>query len=441
MGALTEGALQVMLLTNLKKSAFLLVVLGTVAFGTGIVPVRASPSVEDNLANIEVRKSLDPKRLVGLAVQLRSKDHDERSAALAALAGLLVGTRDGDAYFGPVIEPLFGLAGWGGIARKNAYQAEALLVLIGTQTKPLLRQRLKSADAHDRRVAAELLVRIGPRDVSLVRQLRPLLTDPDGYVRQAAIHGLGIAGPPAKEAIDDLERVATNDPIVPRRVAARIALIQIAGASAERVGDLAAFLELKEPCEGAAVYAASALGDLGQQAQKAERQLRAALEHTEAGVRTTAAHALGQVGARSPATITALIGLLKKDPEREARRSAAWSLGQIGPAARAAIPALHTALQGDGRGGWYVAADALGKIGGAEVVPILTVALSNPDADIRLASMRGLGDLGLTARPAVPALEKARREDPREGNRRAAAEALRLIEQTVEKMKQDSPPE
>jgi HEAT repeat protein len=440
MSALTEGALQVMLLTNLKKPAVLLVVLGTVAFGNGVVPARASPDVEDNPANVEVWKGIDPKRLVELAVQLRSKDHDERSAALAAMAGLLVGTREGDTYFGPVLEPLFGLAGWGGIARKNACQAEALLVLIGSQAKPLLRQRLKSADAHDRRVAAELLVRIGPRDVSLVRQLRPLLTDPDGYVRQAAIHGIGRVGPPAKEAIEDLEQVATNDPIVPRRVAARIALIHIAGASAERVGALADFLELKEPCDGAAVFAASALGDLGQQAQKAERQLRAALEHTEAGVRTTAAHALGQVGASSPATITALIGLLKKDPEREARRSAAWSLGEVGPAARAAIPALQKALQGDGKGGWYVAADALAKIGGAEVVPILTEALSNPDADIRLASMRGLGNLGLLARPAVPALEKASREDPREGNRRAATEALRKISQAAEKIRPDSQP-
>jgi HEAT repeat protein len=313
------------------------------------------------------------------------------------------------------------------------------MVRIGAQATPLLRQRLKSADAHDRRVAAELLVRIGPPDAGLAALLRSLLTDEDGYVRKAAIDGLGIVGSPAKEAVDDLERVATNDPILPRRVAARIALIQIAGASEERVRALAAFLELKEPCDGAAVYAASALGRLGPKANAAESQLLTALKHTEHGVRIAAAHVLGEIGAKSPQAVTALIDLLKNDPEREARRSAAASLGNFGPAARAAIPALHSALKGDAKGGWWVAADALGKIGGAEVVPVLIEALAHPDDDIRFTSMKALGNLGVVARPAVKALQKASQEDPRPNNRAAAAEAVRKIEQAVQKMKPDLP--
>jgi len=44
-----------------------------------------------------------------------------------------------------------------------------LIVRIGRPTLPVLRLRLKSADDHDRRVAAELLTRIGPTDASLSR--------------------------------------------------------------------------------------------------------------------------------------------------------------------------------------------------------------------------------------------------------------------------------
>ena len=106
-----------------------------------------------------------------------------------------------------------------------------------------------------------------------------------------------------------------------------------------------------------------------------------------------------------------------------------------GPTANAAIPALRAALNGDEKGGWWVAAEALGNIGGADVVPILTEALTNPDGDIRVTSMRALGNLGAIAKPALIALEKAHQDDPRESNRVAAAEALQKIERAIPKKK------
>jgi HEAT repeat protein len=177
----------------------------------------------------------------------------------------------------------------------------------------------------------------------------------------------------------------------------------------------------------AGAYAASALGELGPQARSAEPQLRAALKHKEAGVRVNAAAALGRVGATSPDTITALIGLLKNDPEREVRRATAGALGAIGPAAREAIPVLAEAMAGDGKGGWWVAADALARIGGPDAVPPLIEGLKNADEDVRLTAIRGLGKLGAVAQPAVEALEKASQNDANATNRAAAAEALRKI--------------
>jgi HEAT repeat protein len=395
----------------------------------------------------DAAKPIDPKLLGKLAAGLASKD--ERSAALAALAKLLAEKKDGVTDFGPVLKPLFKLAGWGGEARYNARAAEDLLVRIGSPAVPLLKQRLQSADAHDRRVAVELLVRIGPPNATLVALLRPLLADKDSYVRKAAIEGLGVVGPTAKEAIDDLERVATRDPDLLRRVAARIALIHVAGASHERLRALTDFLEMKETgAEGpkgekngpqspqeAAVFAASALADLEHKARAAERQLLAALKHSNHGIRINAAAALGRIGANSPKTVAALIEVLKNDPEREARRAAASSLGDIGPKAKAALPALSAALKGDGKGGWWVAADALGKIGGTEVVPLLVEALANPDADIRHTSIKALGNLGVVAKPAVMALEKASQHDPRALNRTAAIRALQKIDQAIRNAK------
>jgi HEAT repeat protein len=381
---------------------------------------------------------------------LKSKDYEERSAALKALETVLAAKGDGLTDFEPVLQPLFSLAGWGGEARGNARLAEDLLVRIGGPALPLLKGRLKSEDAHDRRVAAELLVRIGPLDASLAALLRPLLADRDAHVRGAAIDGLGMVGAPAKEAVKDLEAVATSDPNHLRRVSARVALIRVAGASDERVRALAAFLEpVKErrdptdkgyepDAELAPRFAASQLGELKEKASAAIPQLVVALKHPDAGVRINAAAALGPVGAlNSPESIAALIDTLKNDPEREARRSAAGSLGEIGPKAKAAIPALRSALKGDGKHGWWVAADALGKIGGAEAVPALVEGLASFDDGVRSTSMKSLGVLGAIVEPAIVALEKARQEDPRVENRPIAAEALRTIEQAIQKTKKN----
>jgi HEAT repeat protein len=108
------------------------------------------------------------------------------------------------------------------------------------------------------------------------------------------------------------------------------------------------------------------------------------------------------------------------------RRSAAAALGEMGPAAAPAIPALRKALQGEG-GGWWVAADAIGKIGGPDAVPALIAALENKDDDVRLTAIKQLGKLSSAASSVVESLKKARKDDPRELNRKAAAEALKTI--------------
>jgi RNA polymerase sigma factor (sigma-70 family) len=442
---LAQGVAKAMLLTKLKMvpAAVALILLGTVVVAYGVQacgqPHHESASVEPPAAKADDKpkeaprpEPLDPKLVTQLAEQLRSKDHQERSDALTALAKLLTVEKGAATDCGPLIEPLADLAGWGGIAEKDARVAEELLVRIGKQAAPALRERLKSQEDHDRRSAVEVLIRIGPADASLVPLLRPLLRDKVRFVRRAAIQALDTLGPLAKDVVGDLEDAAAKDAIIPNRVTARVALIHVAGASDERVRALGAFLELQDSqaatpaYEGAAAYAASELVRLGPKAKAAAPQLFAALKHSDAGVRIDAATALAAVGAHSKEAVAVVIELLKDHARTGVGRSAAAALGEFGPAAKPAIPALCEALNGEG-GGWWVAADALGRIGGEEVVPILADALTSTDADIRLVAMQRLGDLGPLAKPAVEALQNANLNDPRPTNRKAAAEALQKI--------------
>ncbi len=394
--------------------------------GIEVVDYRHPPQRRDATERAAAGK-IDPQRLAEIAVDL--KDFQKRHRALEDLAKLIPAKSDGRTDFGPVLEPLLKFSGWGGIGRNDSRHAEDLIVRIGPSAMPFLKERLKSKDERERRVAVQVLVRIDSLDAGLAPLLRPLLADKEDYVRRAAIDGLGSIGPLASDAVPDLEKLAASAPNVFHRAVARVALIRIAGATEDRIRDLADLLELQEPNDGTAGYAAWELSQLGVKARAAEPQLLAALKHPR--LRGSAAHALGAIGADSPDTIAALINLLENGAERENRRSAAGALGAIGPKAKAAVPGLVAALNDDDKGGWWIAVDALGKIGGSEVLPILIGALECPNDGIRHASVKSLGALGAVATKAIVPLELSREQDPRDYIRTAAARALQKIEQAV----------
>lgn len=363
--------------------------------------------------------------LVWIGDGLRSQGFSRNTEALADLAALLPGPAPEGVDFGPFIEPLFDKAGWGGIARPNATLAETLLVRIGLPAKDLLIEKLDSRESRERRVAIELLIRIGPANAELVYHIQPGLKDRDYFVRQAAIQGVATAGPLAKGAIEELASIATDSEYPNHQVGARLALIRIAGASLERILALAALLEL--PDDSATASAASALGELERDSLPAEPQLRAALAHSAGQVRGSAAGALGLIGANEPETIAALIAMLANDKEHEGcRRSAASALGRIGPKASAAIPALAKALA-LGEQQWWVAVEALVAIGGVDSVAPLIDTLSAEHVYLRRSAIRGLEKLGPVAVSAVPALEQLSHADPDAQNREAAEKAIQTI--------------
>ena len=180
--------------------------------------------------------------------------------------------------------------------------------------------------------------------------------------------------------------------------------------------------------------------------------------------RPAVAYILGRIGPKADAATTALAGLLG-DANPETRREAAIALAKIGPAAKEAVPALVQAVEAAREPSEYAPIFALGSIGPAaaaakpalvkvlsgkdemlaefgawalamidpadaevakQSVPLLRVALADPEAGIRHQAAAALGKLGPLAKPAAAALKKAQGDvDPRVGA--AATEALKAI--------------
>ncbi len=179
--------------------------------------------------------------------------------------------------------------------------------------------------------------------------------------------------------------------------------------------------------DGAAGYAAVELAKLGRQAHSAAPQLLAALKHPN--VRYAAARALGPVGADSDKAVPALLAMLKDEPTRAGRFAVAGALGTFGPAAASAVHILREELRADGSSedrGW-VAAEAIGKIGGPGAVPALVEALQNKDDQVRTAAIQWLAKRGAGDAAVIEALKKAQKDDAHPWNRKIAAEALKKL--------------
>jgi HEAT repeat protein len=145
--------------------------------------------------------------------------------------------------------------------------------------------------------------------------------------------------------------------------------------------------------------------------------LRALDEDGDWRVRAGAAFALGQMalGASlgegpSRDAVVALAKALRQDKAEAVRLWAARALLKFGPDGLAAVRALADTLRY--RDGYTAAAaaDALSRLG-PEAVPALAKALGDPRCEVRGEIARRLGGFGLAARPAVPALLDALKDE------------------------------
>jgi HEAT repeat protein len=161
---------------------------------------------------------------------------------------------------------------------------------------------------------------------------------------------------------------------------------------------------LKNPDEKARIVAIDGLAKLGPGAQDAVDDLVTQLadESASASVRAHAAWALGCVGKGAKSAAPALVKTAA-DPDFHVRRESVEALKAIGDA-DVANPVLAAALDDKDPSVRVAALDALTEFGAAGV-PVLSSALSRPGT--RYWAALALGELGPTARAAVPQLAEA----------------------------------
>jgi HEAT repeat protein len=143
--------------------------------------------------------------------------------------------------------------------------------------------------------------------------------------------------------------------------------------------------------------------------------------------RAVAALFLSELTSQSKEVVPALVEALD-DPEAGVRESAARALGYFGPDAGTAVGSLVEALKDQQSSVRLAAAETLGNLGAEAriAVPDLAAALKDESSSIREAAAEALGKLGTVARAAVPELKEALK-DPKTLVRGKAREALDKI--------------
>ena len=229
-----------------------------------------------------------------------------------------------------------------------------------------------------------------------------LLQDTDPSTQRKAVEALRLGF--GAQAVPVLIR-AVEKGSASVRIEAIGALAQIQPPAPETITTLSKAMRDTDPAIQRA--AAAALGDVG-----AVSVLAQALKDPDKDVRRNAVRPLRRVVIRGrssgdpaemKAVVTALADALK-DPDREVRRAAANSLGALGPAAVDAIPSLAATTTDVDPSVRNATIESLGRMGSPAAVPVLVQALKDPQT--ASLAVRALGNMGPTARGAIPALRE-----------------------------------
>jgi HEAT repeat protein len=180
---------------------------------------------------------------------------------------------------------------------------------------------------------------------------------------------------------------------------------------------------------------AAALEVLDEARDKAVPALRQALSHPDVRRRRFAANSLGRLGPAAAPAADALTRAAVEDPDAEVRKRAIRVLGgntredELKPFFDASVvPALTRALDDAEAENRMAAAEALCPFGAraAGATRALTAQLKDASADVRRQAADALEHIGPEAREAIPALTLALADsDP--GVRKEAEEALESI--------------
>jgi HEAT repeat protein len=172
--------------------------------------------------------------------------------------------------------------------------------------------------------------------------------------------------------------------------------------------------------------AAQILGQIGPRADAAVPALLETLHDADPQVRATAALSLGRIGTRIDEVVPALAKMLARPGDRI---SALKGIFQLRGKAKDAIPAIVEVMRkdADGEARWH-AAEALAKMGPAAqpALPQLIEALNDEVPAVRSHAAESLGRIGPEAKSSLPAL-RGLVNDPDAEVRAEAGRAIKAI--------------
>jgi HEAT repeat protein len=295
---------------------------------------------------------------------------------------------------------------------------------------PVLVDLLQDKDGPVRLVAARCLCYLEKQASPAVPPLARALTDPSVAVRRAVVETLGRIGPDARASVPPLTQ-ALRDPDWEVRILAAQALWRIARNDTTSIDTLVEVINGNGPADKGwkQMLAAEVLGEIGPPAKRAVGPLVEVLAERKwnsMGLRSTAAEALGKIGPAAKEAIPALV-LSLKDDKALVRVRAAIAIWRIDRQPKMAAPVLIEVLQSTDHDAFLrgVAARGLGEMGvaGKQAIPALIATLKGEDSDLRGEALRALGCMGPAAAHALPIIRQALSED-RHYVRICAAEAL-----------------
>ncbi|MBC7819849.1 MAG: HEAT repeat domain-containing protein [Planctomycetaceae bacterium] len=159
-------------------------------------------------------------------------------------------------------------------------------------------------------------------------------------------------------------------------------------------------------------------------------EMRVTLDDRDGAVRSTAATAIGNLGAEAVPAVPQLVVQLKSDSFKEARETAARALGRIGKAApeeKRLVAPLHTATQEDADPVTRVVAHgalAMMNIELEKQISSLRKYLHDEAALVRMKSSHALGMIGLPAKAAAPEIVEVLKRETDPHRRGYVARAL-----------------
>jgi HEAT repeat protein len=286
------------------------------------------------------------------------------------------------------------------------YRFAFVLMLLGL-TLPLAAQQpsvadliaqLKKSDA-EKLKALEAIDALGPKASEATPTLIELLSYKNEDVRLAATMALGKIG---ASAVERLNKVLEQQYAVPEKLKQMEALIKKLGSTNFAERDVA-----RKEIEAMSFHALPALQKAIKENTDLETRRRCEdivkVVDGTAAMRFYTVWSLAFIGAPAKSA-TANVVKAMSDPAIDVRRKAAYTLGRIDAEPEKVVNVLVTALGDADNDVRQMAAQSLPKMSKV-AVPVLIKSLNSDKAEIKMMSIKILGDIGSEAAPAIPELK------------------------------------